>query len=213
MGFSTVVSATAAHAAEPTNPAVVARPAPNAELDAQPDAVTVAFLSHPGDPAKIVVEDANGRSVASASPRVVSTNIIIQTDGDLGPGTYTVKYRVQGKDGPEGGSYQFAVGQGDFDAIGFSTWVGPAQMPKALALPQDSATGPTPSAGTDGGSDLGTGSASLPDGEAAAADSSDAATTTWWPWVLLAGAVAAVGAVVVVARRRRGADAVPPVED
>jgi len=211
-GLMCVMPVGAAHAAEPDNPAVVARPAANAELDAQPDAVTVAFLSNPKKPSRIVVEDADGRDVTAGEPRLVSTNLMIPMAAGLGPGTYTVKYRIEGPNGPEGGSYQFAIGEGDFDVVGFSTWVGPKAVPKDLAVPEDDATA-GPSVGTSGESSsddatVGTETTALGgSGGILAGDLTDDGTTAdvspWWPWVA-AGIGAGLTVLLLWWLRRRG---------
>lgn len=192
----------AATAADPTNEPVGARPATNAVLPSQPDAVTVVFLKEAKGPAYVVVEDAHGKDIAVGTPRLVSTNLAIQLGPDVPNGVYTVKFRIQGTSGPEGGSYQFAIGGGDFTIKGFDHWGGYSEIPKSLALPGDAASAAAEATPTPTPDDASATPDSDTNGSDAPNSSSDDDGLPWWVWPLGALGLGAVGAVVIAVRRR-----------
>lgn len=122
---------TAAHAVAP----VASEPRDRQKVSQAPGAVTLAF-SRTVDPsvAKVVVLGPNGENVTSGPLIVEGTNVTSQLQDGLGRGTYTVHYRVDGRDGaPEGGAYQFAYGSGSFTDLPDKSWSGEDDEPAVLA--------------------------------------------------------------------------------
>ena len=114
---------------------VAAEPRARQKVSQQPGAVTLAF-SREVDPsvAKVVVVGPNGENVTSGALLVEGTNVTSYLRDDLDRGTYTVHYRVDGKDGePEGGAYQFAYGSGSFSDPPDKSWSGEDDEPAVLS--------------------------------------------------------------------------------
>jgi methionine-rich copper-binding protein CopC len=127
---------------------VASEPGVRQELDEAPGWVTLAFAAEV-DPsvAKVLVIDAGGRNLTTGSLIVEGTNVTTQLQDGLKPGTYTVRYRVNGPDGePEGGAYQFAFGAGNFGSPPEQTWTGRAEEPEAMNDPDPNAVTPGSSA-------------------------------------------------------------------
>lgn len=129
----------ASPAAAVTNAPVALDPYIHEERKAQPDAVTIVFKDLVKPKAYIVVENSAGKNVALGAPRLESTNLSVQLMTGQPDGTYTVKYRIEGTNGPEGGAYQFSIGSGDYTIKGLDTWGGYKAIPKPLRLPGDDA--------------------------------------------------------------------------
>lgn len=193
-----------------TNNPIALDPFVHEKVGAQPDAVTIAFLDLVKPKAYIVVEDPAGANVAVGDPRLESTNMSVRLKPGLPNGTYTVKYRVEGSNGPEGGAYQFAIGSGDFTIKSIDTWGGYKDIPKALQLPGDTAdeakanaspSTPTPTPTTASSEPTASGQTAGPDSTKNTA-STDADGTTWWPWVAGAGVLVLAALLLAAARRR-----------
>ncbi|MBB3328910.1 copper resistance CopC family protein [Microlunatus antarcticus] len=130
-GTFAALPATPAHAVTP----VASEPRDRQKVSQAPGAVTLAF-SRDVDPsvAKVVVLGPNGENVTSGPLIVEGTNVTSQLREDLDRGTYTVHYRIDGKDGdPEGGAYQFAYGSGSFTDLPDKSWSGEDEEPAVLA--------------------------------------------------------------------------------
>lgn len=120
-----------AHAVTP----VASEPRDRQKVSQAPGAVTLAF-SRDVDPsvAKIVVLGPDGENVTSGTLIVEGTNVTTQLRDGLDKGTYTVHYRVDGRNGdPEGGAYQFAYGSGSFTDLPDKSWSGEDDEPAVLA--------------------------------------------------------------------------------
>ena len=130
-GTFAVLGATPAHAVTP----VASEPRDRQKVSDAPGAVTLAF-SREVDPsvAKVVVLGPNGENVTSGPLIVEGTNVTSQLRDGLDRGTYTVHYRVDGRSGePEGGAYQFAVGNGSFTDLPDKSWSGEDDEPAVLS--------------------------------------------------------------------------------
>jgi len=199
-------------AASARNEPISTHPALDSRVDVQPDAVTMAFTKPVGDPVYLVVEDSKGAQVVTGTPRVVSTSVSIRLAGDLPDGVYTVRYRVEGDNGPEGGSYQFGIGgAGSFSITGIEQWGGFKEIPEPLALPGDkesaaaaegatpTAPPPTTSTPSDGPSSTASADAGH-DNQAVSAE--DHNSSPWW-WLIAAIVVVGLGGGAAVLYRRR----------
>ncbi|GAA3564574.1 hypothetical protein GCM10022197_20310 [Microlunatus spumicola] len=114
---------------------VASEPRSKQKVSQAPGAVTLAF-ERDVDPsvAKVVVIGPGGDNVTSGPLIVEGTNVTSQLTDDLERGTYTVHYRVDGRDGePEGGAYQFAYGSGSFTDLPDRSWSGEDDEPAVLA--------------------------------------------------------------------------------
>lgn len=114
---------------------VASEPRDRQKVSQAPGAVTLAF-DRDVDPgvAKVVVIGPDGENVTSGPLIVEGTNVTSQLTEDLDRGTYTVHYRVDGRDGePEGGAYQFAYGSGSFTDLPDRSWSGEDDEPAVLA--------------------------------------------------------------------------------
>ncbi|MGI3784521.1 MAG: copper resistance CopC family protein [Janthinobacterium lividum] len=130
-GTFVVLGAAPAHAVTP----VASEPRARQKVSQAPGAVTLAF-SREVDPsvAKVVVLGPDGKNVTSGPLIVEGTNVTSQLREDLDRGTYTVHYRVDGRNGdPEGGAYQFAYGSGSFTDLPDRSWSGEDEEPAVLA--------------------------------------------------------------------------------
>jgi len=144
--------------AEARNYPIAASPAVHQRVSQAPASVTLAMKNAVTGPAVISVTGPAGKVVSEPHTTILATNIAVDLAYGLAKGTYTVKYRIEGPNGPEGGTYQFAYGSGSFSVKGITTWVGYKQIPKPLRLDGDSRkaaasatptpTQPTPSATT-----------------------------------------------------------------
>lgn len=193
------------------NDPVATRPAVHERLTSAPDAVTVAFTEPVGDVGYVVVEDSKGVEVAAEVPTIVSTNVAVDLTAPMAPGVYTVKFRVEGPRGPEGGSYQFAVGDaGKFGFDGVRQWIGYSAVPPVLALPGDDAAAAAQRTADEQSKSQPSATPTVPgSSQAPSASRSDAvdlapASDTGFPWwtALLVGAVAVASATAMVVRRR-----------
>lgn len=113
---------------------VAAEPLVRQQVSRPPDAVTLAF-ARDVDPsvAKVVVLGPDGDNVTSGPLIVEGTNVTTRLRDDLGRGTYTVHYRVDGRGGrPEGGAYQFSYGSGKFTDLPDRSWSGEDDEPAVL---------------------------------------------------------------------------------
>ncbi|MGI3783381.1 MAG: copper resistance protein CopC [Janthinobacterium lividum] len=122
---------TTAHAVTP----IASEPRVHQKVSQPPGAVTLAF-SREVDPsvAKVVVLGPDGTNVTSGPLIVEGTNVTSQLSTDLARGTYTVHYRVDGKNGrPEGGAYQFSYGSGSFSDLPDKSWSGEDDEPAVLS--------------------------------------------------------------------------------
>lgn len=114
---------------------VTSEPQARAKVSQAPSAVTLAFAREvdPGV-AKVVVIGPDGDNVTSGPLVVEGTNVTSLLDDDLPRGTYTVHYRIDGRDGePEGGAYQFAYGSGSFTSLPDRSWSGEDAEPAVLS--------------------------------------------------------------------------------
>ncbi|MDR1767572.1 MAG: copper resistance protein CopC [Propionibacteriaceae bacterium] len=200
-----------------------ANPAEHAELDETPGWVTLVFSANV-DPslAKIVVVDASGGSVTTGPLIVEDSNVTTQLLYNLPEGTYTVWYRATDADGePFGGSYQFAVGKGQWASASPTAWTGGDDEPPliatddpagttaapyedesstaAVAVPTNDTAQPSGEATADSTPTAGPGQAS----PSASADGATGPTPPIWAWGL--GAVVVVAIVgLIVFRRQTG---------
>lgn len=207
--------------AQARNNPIAASPAVRDTVAQAPASVTLAMKNAVKGPALISVTGPDGKVVSEPSTTILSTNIAVDLATGLARGTYTVKYRIEGPDGPEGGTYQFAYGRGKFSVKGITTWGGYKEIPKPLRLKDDdkraaaaaaSAT-PTPS------STEPTPTATAPtdrttEGAASADDNSLVSSATEHPLWLAAGLAAIVGALLALFAWRkvrvRGSDTIAP---
>lgn len=204
--------------AQARNNPIAASPAVRDTVAQAPASVTLAMKNAVKGPAVISVTGPDGNVVSEPSTTILSTNIAVDLATGLAKGTYTVKYRIEGPDGPEGGTYQFAYGSGKFSVKGITTWGGYKEIPKPLRLKDDdkreaaaaSAT-PTPTEPTP--------TATAPtdrvtEGAASTDDNSLVSSATENPLWLAAGLAALVGALLALfAWRRvrvRGSDTIAP---
>lgn len=151
-----IVSGAFAAPAEARNNPIAASPAVHQTVSQAPASVTLAMKNAVTGPAVISVTGPGGKVVSEPHTTILATNIAVDLSYGLAKGTYTVKYRIEGPNGPEGGTYQFAYGSGSFSVKGITTWGGYKQIPKPLRLDGDAKkaaasatptpTEPTPSA-------------------------------------------------------------------
>ncbi|MGI3785799.1 MAG: copper resistance CopC family protein [Janthinobacterium lividum] len=114
---------------------IASEPRAREKVSQAPGAVTLAF-SRDVDPgvAKIVVVGPDGDNVTSGPLIVEGTNVTSQLSDDLAHGTYTVHYRIDGRNGdPEGGAFQFAYGSGSFTDLPDKSWSGEDHEPAVLS--------------------------------------------------------------------------------
>ena len=131
LGGTFAVLPAQAHAVAP----IAAEPRDRQKVSEAPGAVTLAF-SREVDPsvAKVVVLGPDGENVTSGTLIVEGTNVTTQLREGLDKGTYTVHYRIDGRNGdPEGGAYQFAYGSGSFTDLPDRSWSGEDKEPAVLA--------------------------------------------------------------------------------
>jgi len=85
------------------------------------------------DGGRIIVVGPNGENVTSGPLIVEGTNVTSYLRNDLDHGTYTVHFRVDGRNGdPEGGAFQFAYGSGSFTDLPDKSWSGEDNEPAVL---------------------------------------------------------------------------------
>ncbi|MDR1853163.1 MAG: copper resistance protein CopC [Propionibacteriaceae bacterium] len=115
-------------------------------LDAAPGVVSLTFTT-PADAswARILVLNAAGENVALEPPIVEAQDVTVYLDEGIPEGTYTVYYRIYDGDEPRGGSYEFAVGHGDWTLDGVVPWAGEENEPAILR--EDDPPGWTPESG------------------------------------------------------------------
>jgi len=123
--------------AEAHNNPIAANPAVRKTVSQAPSSVTLAMKNAVKGPAVISVTGPDGRVVSEPHTTILATNIAVDLTHGLAKGTYTVKYRIEGPGGPEGGTYQFAYGSGSFSVKGIKTWGGYKEIPKPLRLKGD----------------------------------------------------------------------------
>ena len=114
---------------------IASDPRDRQKLSDAPDAVTLAF-SRDVDPsvAKVIVVGPDGSNVTSGPLIIEGTNVTSRLNDDLAKGTYTVHYRIDGKNGePEGGAYQFSFGSGSFTDLPDKSWSGEDKEPEVLS--------------------------------------------------------------------------------
>lgn len=206
--------------AQARNNPIAASPAVRDTVPQAPASVTLAMKNAVKGPAVISVTGPDGKVVSEPSTTILSTNIAVDLATGLARGTYTVKYRIEGPDGPEGGTYQFAYGSGKFSVKGITTWGGYKEIPKPLRLkgddkraaaaasatPTPSSTEPTPTvtAPTD----------RTTEGAASTDDNSLVSSATEHPLWLAAGLAALVGVLLALFAwrkvRARGSDTIAP---
>ena len=205
--------------AQARNNPIAASPAVRDTVAQAPASVTLAMKNAVKGPAVISVTGPDGKLVSEPSTTILSTNIAVDLATGLAKGTYTVKYRIEGPDGPEGGTYQFAYGSGKFSVKGITTWGGYKEIPKPLRLKDDdkreaaaaasatpTPTEPTPMATTP--TDRAT------EGAASTDDNSLVSSATENPLWLAAGLAVLVSTIAALfAWRRvrvRGSDTIAP---
>ncbi|MGW4051209.1 copper resistance CopC family protein [Streptomyces sp. NPDC004779] len=101
----------------PTTPAaahtdlVSSTPAPDASLDAPPVSVALTFSDEMTERyAQVALTAPDGTPAGQSSPTVAGTSATLPVRPGLGPGRYTVGYRVVSADGhPVAGSFTFTV--------------------------------------------------------------------------------------------------------
>ncbi|MDQ3158045.1 MAG: copper resistance protein CopC [Actinomycetota bacterium] len=207
--------------AEARNNPIAASPAVRQTVAQAPSSVTLAMKNAVKGPAVISVTGPDGKVVSQPATTILSTNIAVDLNTGLAKGTYTVKYRIEGPDGPEGGTYQFAYGSGKFSVKGITTWGGYKEIPKPLRLKDDdkraaaaasatptpTPTEPTPTA-TAPTDDATEGAAATND------DSSLVSSATEHPLWLAAGLAAIAGALLALFAWRKvrvgGSDTIAP---
>ena len=120
-----------AHAVTP----IVSEPRDHQKVSDPPGAVTLAFERDvDASVAKLIVVGPDGKNVTSGALIVEGTNVTSYLQDDLAKGTYTVHYRIDGKDGePEGGAYQFSYGSGSFTDLPDKSWSGEDDEPEVLS--------------------------------------------------------------------------------
>ncbi len=131
LGGALAALPTAAHAVTP----VAAVPRDRQKVSDAPGAVTLAF-SRDVDPsvAKMIVVGPDGKNVTSGPLIVEGTNVTSRLADGLPKGTYTVHYRIDGRNGdPEGGAYQFSYGSGSFTDLPDKSWSGEDKEPAVLS--------------------------------------------------------------------------------
>ncbi len=148
LGGSFFVLAAPAQAVTP----VAADPRDRQKVSEAPGAVTLAFSRDvDASVAKLIVVGPDGKNVTSGALIVEGTNVTSYLQDGLPKGTYTVHYRVDGKNGePEGGAYQFSYGGGSFTDLPDRSWSGEDDEPAVLrgSDPNSSGDPETPSATT-----------------------------------------------------------------
>lgn len=199
-------SALAAPAEARNNP-IAASPSVRQTVAQAPASVTLAMKEAVKGPAVISVTGPDGKVVSQPTTTILATNIAVDLNTGLARGTYTVKYRIEGPKGPEGGTYQFAYGSGTFSVKDISMWDGYREIPKPLRLDGDderekaSVTPSTESTPTAEPSD------DVPTSEEDTKGASNAYSTPggwiFWPVAAAAALLAATGAAIFVRRRRR----------
>lgn len=114
---------------------IASEPRDRQKVSQPPGAVTLAFTRQvDASVAKVVVIGPNGENVTSGPLIVEGTNVTSQLRGDLDRGTYTVHFRVDGRNGdPEGGAFQFAYGSGSFTDLPDRSWSGEDDEPAVLS--------------------------------------------------------------------------------
>lgn len=129
---------------------VASEPRPRQVLSNPPGWVTLAFDREvDASVAKLLVLDADGRSVTVNQIIVEGTNMTMQLRSGLDRGTYTVHYRVNGSGGePRGGAFQFAYGSSSWTALEDASWAGSGEEPALFrdTDPQGNPVGPEPTA-------------------------------------------------------------------
>lgn len=196
--------------AQARNNPVAASPAVHQTVGQAPSSVTLAMKEPVKGPAVIKVTGPDGKVVSEPATTILATNIAVDLSVGLTRGTYTVKYRIEGPKGPEGGTYQFAYGSGTFSVKGIETWDGYKEIPKALRLKDDAErekaaeeTPATESPATSEPTD-----AVTPSDEDTKNASDEGAITGRWIWFATAAAVGllAVGSAIFARRRSQAGD-------
>lgn len=210
--ITAVVSFTGTFAApaEAGNNPIAASPAVHQTVSQAPASVTLAMKNPVKGPAVISVTGPGGTVVSSPPTTILSTNIAVDLKPGLAKGTYTVKYRIEGPAGPEGGTYQFAYGSGSFTVKGIATWEGYKEIPKPLRLKDDdkraaaaaSAT-PTPTEPTGTAPTATAPTDQATPGTASSDDDSLVSNVTDHPFWLTAGLAAIAAALLALFAWRR----------
>lgn len=159
-------------------------PRDGATLDRAPGRITLTFSGDISDlGAQVAVTGAQGDDLAEGEPRVSGTEVE-QDLLDVGPGAYTVLWRVTSQDGhPISGELSFAVAAGEEDD--------PVEDP--TAAPSAAATTEAPAAAE-----------ATSDGTAPEDSSAGGTGLPVWVWVVLAIAVLGlVGLLAATVRRGR----------
>lgn len=179
-------------------------------LTRAPSAVNLAFAWEiNSEDARIYVLDKDDKNVSSSAPSVDTTNVTVQLDTGLDPGTYTVYYRVNGRTGGMiGGSYQFAIKTAHWTTLKKPVWSGSAHEPamfKGDDPNQPASKDPTPSATVSPGLEIVTKDGKVIRPAPITRHKAKAASSSHTPWLIGGGAVVIVAALgTAFALKRRG---------